>query len=294
MGYSLNPHLPRARQEAVNLVRLKGFGVRQTARYMSVSPGTVSKWLRRASGNWHAIIPTQSSAPHHQAGRISEELEAQIVNERKKIKRCGQVVYESLKRKGIEVSLSTVHRVLQRNNLVRSWGKWKKRHLSLERPLAQKPGALVELDTIHLILKKPYVRLYVYTLIDVYSRWAYAEVSAYISAQRSVEFVKRAQRRAPFTFRMLQSDHGSEFSSWFTQHIGAAHRHTRVRTPNDNAHVERFNRSIQDECLRMFPVGAEVYRKEIPRYLDRYNGERLHMGIGFLTPVEKLATMFPS
>jgi transposase InsO family protein len=204
------------------------------------------------------------------------------------------VVYESLKRKGVEVSLSTVHRVLKRNNLIRTWSPWKKRHTSVERPKPLTPGALVELDTIHLIMKKPYVRLYVYTLIDVYSRWAYAEVSTHISAAASVAFVRRAQAKAPFTFAMMQSDHGSEFSPWFTTHIGAAHRHTRVRKPNDNAHVERFNRSIQDECLREFPVSVSVYQREIPRYLARYNGERLHMGINYLTPVEKLATVFPS
>lgn len=294
MPYSRSPYLPQVRRDAVNLIRMHCWGVRQTARHLSVSPGTISKWLKRASSNRQEWIFTRSSAPHHQPGRISKRLEAQIVTERTTIKRCGQVVYESLKRRGIEVSLSTVHRVLKRNNLVRSWGRWKKRHPSLERPKPLMPGVLVELDTIHLIMKKPYVRLYVYTLIDVYSRWAYAEVSEYISAQRSVEFVQRAQRKAPFPFQMLQSDHGSEFSAWFTNHVSAAHRHIRVRKPNDNAHVERFNRSIQDECLRTFPVKMGVYQKEIPRYLARYNGQRLHMGIGFLTPVEKLATVFPS
>ncbi|MBI4160446.1 MAG: DDE-type integrase/transposase/recombinase, partial [Candidatus Yanofskybacteria bacterium] len=38
-------------------------------------------------------------------------------------------------------------------------------------------------------------------------------------------------------------DHGSEFSKWFTkvvEYSGVSHRHTRVRTPTDNGHIERF------------------------------------------------------
>ncbi len=42
MAYSLNPFLPRVRMSAVLLVR-KGWSVRQTARYIGVSPGTISK-----------------------------------------------------------------------------------------------------------------------------------------------------------------------------------------------------------------------------------------------------------
>lgn len=46
--YSLNPHLPKVRAQAVFVVRSRGLGVRQAARYFGVTPGTVSKWLARA------------------------------------------------------------------------------------------------------------------------------------------------------------------------------------------------------------------------------------------------------
>jgi len=43
-AYSTNPNLGKVRQQAVNLV-YRGWSVRQTARYIGVQPGTVSKWL---------------------------------------------------------------------------------------------------------------------------------------------------------------------------------------------------------------------------------------------------------
>ena len=291
MPYITNPFLPRVRMEAVNLVRLKGWGVREAARYVGVAPGTISKWIARAPAKGSAGIPTLSSAPHTHPNRIGKDIECQIIAERMKHGRCGQVIWETLKERGVVVGLNTVHRTLDRYSLTRPYSPWKKRHLSAPRPSPEKPGDLVELDTIH-IMTAPYRRLYVYTLLDVASRWAYAWASKRISAGTIITFVLRAQRRAPFPFGMLQSDHGPEFSSWFTNHV-VAHRHIRVGKPNDNAHVERFNRTIQDELLSRIPTSIPAYAKALPPYLRYYNTERKHMGIAYQTPMQKVAILFP-
>lgn len=137
-------------------------------------------------------------------------------------------------------------------------------------------------------------RLYVYTLIDVYSRWAYAEASLKLRAYVSAAFVRRAQRTASFPFETVQTDYGPEFSTRFT-HILArhklAHRHSRVRQCNDNAHVERFNRTIQDECLTGVPRTTTSFSKAISKYLLYYNRKRLHMGIDFRTPAQMLQVL---
>ena len=217
-----------------------------------------------------------------------------IIQERRVSGRCGQVIHEILKRRGLMIGLSTVHRVLDRNGLTNAWGKWKKRHIYPPRPIPEKPGILVELDTIHDGVWGE--RLYVYTLIDVCSRWAFAQPSLKINTHRSLYFVRVAQDTAPFSFQTIQSDNGQEFSKYFTTMINVStisHRHTRVRKPNDNAHLERFNRTLQDECLRRIPRSLSIWQKEIPEYLRYYNHQRLHMGINYLTPVEKLNQVFP-
>jgi transposase InsO family protein len=143
-------------------------------------------------------------------------------------------------------------------------------------------------DTIH-ILAPDGSRIYVYTLVDLCSRFAYAEVTEKIGAEASTRFLVRAQRRAPFGFVMVQTDHGPEFSIRFThrlQAIGIAHRHSRVRQSNDNAHVERFNRTVQEECLDRTTHTIRDFRAAIRKYLPYYNTERLHMGINYQTPQE--------
>lgn len=221
---------------------------------------------------------------------MKKEIVEAIIKKRIGTRRCGQYIYHELKREGLKVSLSSVQRTLDRLKLLKKKSLWKRPHDYTERPEVTHSGALIQVDTIHILLPNG-ERLYIYTLIDLYSRWAYAEVVERISAQKSVNFVSRTQTISPFKFEMIQTDHGSEFSTWFTHCLktrGITHRHSRVRQSNDNAHIERFNRTIQEECLDRTTNTLENFKIEIPLYLKYYNTERIHMGINYLTPQEVL------
>lgn len=172
--------------------------------------------------------------------------------------------------------------------LFRKRSPWKRWHFTLPRPEVQKAGDLIQIDTVH-IGPCDLARLYVYALVDVFSRWAWAKVSLRINTHKSLRFVREAVSSSPFSFTMLQSDHGQEFSSWFTEQIGVlglAHRHSRVRKPSDNGYVERFIRTLQEECLNGLPQTTRAYQREIPEYLHYYNNERLHLGLQLKTPVK--------
>lgn len=287
MAYSKNPHLPKVRGEAVELVR-RGWSVRKVARHFGYTHSAVVKWCAKAKVRGYGSIPTHSSRPKTSPQALSREKVGAIIEKRVGNRRCGQVIHQELLRDGIVVSLSSVQRTLERCHLTKKRSPWKRPHDATPRPEVSRVGALVELDTIHIMLPDG-SRLYVYTLIDLYSRWAYAEVSERISAERSVKFLRRAQKIAPFRFEMIQTDHGPEFSTWFTHgvwRLGMQHRHSRVRQSNDQAHVERFNRTIQEECLDRIENSFASFRKEIPLYLSYYNTKRLHMGINYQTPLE--------
>ena len=158
----------------------------------------------------------------------------------------------------------------------------------MPRPEAKKAGDLVEVDTIHVMTSEK-TRIYVFTLIDVYSRWAYARSYERCNTRTALNFLRRAQSESLFPFQTIQSDHGSEFSTHFTTHSGVSHRHSRVRKPNDNAHLERFNRTIQEECLDHHTRSVRDFNAVLPAYLAYYNTRRLHFGISLQTPMELLA-----
>jgi transposase InsO family protein len=284
MPYTTNQYIPRLRMKAAQLVISDGWSTRKVARHTGYNQSSIVRWVEHARNSNQLMIPTKSSRPHHHPRELSRGIIKKILEYRSERNQCAELLYYRLIKDGYRVSLSSVKRVLRRFHCSR-YSRWKKWHQYPPRPLAEKPGLLVEIDTIH---DGPHEdRLYVYTMLDVCSRFAHAEPSVKISTHRSLKFVRGAS--LPFSVKTLQSDHGPEFSKWFTKMVavdGVAHRHSRVRRPNDNAHLERFNRTIQDECLSRISRNLYSYQKEIPRYLRYYNSERPHMGLNFKTPTE--------
>ncbi len=289
MAYTNNPHLPRVRMEAVELVR-QGKSVREAARHFGFAHNTVLNWLKRVpeyGRHGQLVIPTISSRPNHHPGELSSDIIAAILNLRKERNQCAEILRYRLKeKKGILVSLSSIKRVLKRCGISR-FSRWKKWHQYPARPMPEKPGFLVEIDSVHEGI--PQTRLSAYALIDVCSRWAYAEPVFRTTSRATFRFFQEARKKAPFPFRTIQTDHGSEFSKWFTKaagHKGVSHRHSRVRTPTDNGHVERFIWTLQDECLHRIPKSFQSWKREIPEFIRYYNTERPHMGLNYQTPMQ--------
>jgi len=287
MAYTTNPNLPKVRAKAVNMVR-SGKGIRETAKYFGFNPSSVSRWVKRSPPGTIYEVATRSSKPKISPKTIDWRVKRKIIDLRIKTKgRCSEVIHQMLLNENIQVSLNTVKRTLRRSYLIKPRSPWKKYHLSGDRPEAVKPGDLVQVDTIHIWLSKT-ERIYVYTLIDVYSRWVYAYATKKISGGETLKFVKMAKKKANFDFICIQSDHGPEFSKYFTHMIKTRHRHIRVRKPNDNAHIERFNRTIQHELLNQLPKDVRVINGQLKKYLRYYNQERLHLGIDLQTPFQIL------
>jgi hypothetical protein len=132
----------------------------------------------------------------------------------------------------------------------------------------------------------PKTRIYVMTLIDVYTRNTYAKCYARLNSKISCDFLDEAESKSVFDFEMIQTDHGLEFGKWFSERTKRNHRYTRIGKPNDNAHIERFNRSLQEECLDTLPRKVDIINCALQKYLRYYNEERLHMGIEFKTPMQ--------
>ncbi len=284
MAYTNNPNIPKVRREAAQLVR-KGWGVRKVARRYGVSPGTVTKWVKKALMYGYHSIPTLSSRPKHHPKELTSDLVWKIFHQRMKNKRCAEVVHQELLNQGVKVSLSSVKRTLDRAGLLKKRSPWRRFHPHVDRPQAQKPGDLVQIDTIHIMVSEK-KRIYVYVLLDVHSRWVYARCFSKSNGKISIKFVQAAQRASRFHFQMLQSDHGPEFGRWFVTQIKKSHRYTRIGKPNDNSHIERFNRTVQEECLDKIPLDVDAINCALKKYLKYYNHERLHMGISLRSPIQ--------
>ena len=289
MAYSKNPNLSRVRMEAVELVKYQGWSIRKTARYLGFSHCAVRLWLQKKpvyGPRNKLIIPTLSSRPYHHPKELSLKVVNRIIEIRQERNQCAEIIHRRLLKEGILVSLSSVKRTLKRHSISK-FSRWKKWHKYPSRPLAEYPGQLVEIDSM--MDGQLQDRLSAYALLDVCSRWAYALPVLRVNSLVSTRFIRQAQEASPFTFKTLQSDHGSEFSKWFTKVVenkGIQHRHSRVRKPTDNGHIERFIQTLQKDCLYRIPKTMRSWKREIPEFLHYYNTERLHMGLNYKTPIE--------
>lgn len=315
MSYSSNPLLPKARAAAVRLVVEDHVAIAVAARKSGIHRTTLWRWhqqwlelnqhvqltndnrpnrpvgnkFRMAACRW--LIPTRSSRPHNCSHAVSAAVVDRIRYYRRRYGRCAVIVQAYCVREGTLVSLSTVRRILARLGLTAK-RKWKRGYRPpVPRPAALRPGALVQTDTVHLYDHVTKGRTYLYTLIDVYSRWSYSEHHAVLSQALAAAVVRRGEAYAGFHFAMVQADNGPEYGRQFEELLktsGTAVRHSRVRRPNDNAYIERFNRTIQEECTGSSNPVATNLQGKVLAYLAYYNDERLHLGLQCRTPLEML------
>lgn len=256
-------------------------------KYLGISPYKyeLCKWR----------IESESSSPKH-PHCLSDELVELILNVRDQIRRCAEVVWHYINViLCIKVSLSSVRRVLKRYSRLEKNRRRKNRiYKGIPRPKVLSPGDLVEIDTIHLFNPISKQKRYIYTVVDLYTRMAYARVYKDLKPIHSLNTILEAEQYFGFNFKTVQSDNGLEFSKYFESKLeskGIRVRHTRLGRPNDNAHIERFNRTIQEECTGNYYLETEPLKlmdDKILSYIDFYNYKRIHLGLEYRTPAEML------
>ena len=287
MAYTSNPYVGKARRLAVNDVLYGRCSITEAACKYGVTRSTIWRWMKKAPRDHRVLIQTLPSRPRHHPNQLKPEVVMRIIQLRRELKRCAVIIHAQLRREGVQVSLSSVKRTLKRHNLTRK-KKQATCYTSLPRPLADAPGVLVQVDTIHFI-NPDKSRFYIYAVIDTYSRLAYAEYHPRLSQATSHSVIMQAQKRFGFPIMMIQTDNGPEFKDGLQASLGRQRihlRHSRIRTPNDNAHVERFIRTIQEECFGGFLPNENTVAKKLKAYIVFYNTHRLHLSLNCLTPTE--------
>ena len=318
MAYSTNPNLPKARAIAMQLLVRDRVPLQIVANRCGVHRSTIYRWKQK----WEALnkdwqtdnpnrpgrayshtnhltrctwrIPTGSARPHASPTAVSRELVQLVLAVRAQLKRCAEVVWHHLNTTlGVSVSLSSVRRILWRSGVARG-RKNRVRRDNPRRPHVTRPGELVQTDTIHHVDPKTGRRLYYYTVIDLFTRMAHVTLTPKLRPGLAAQAVLNAQQQWGFPIAMVQADNGPEYGRYFEQVMqahGITTRHSRLHRPNDNAHIERFNRTIQTECIGHYwqtSVPLARQREKLSRYLDYYNTKRVHLGIQLLTPGQML------
>jgi putative transposase len=93
------------------------------------------------------------------------------------------------------------------------------------------------------------------------------------------------------THLTLTTDNGTQFtSSRFLEtlgRLGITHRRTAYHHPEGNSYIERFHRSLKEEEVWMAEYrSVEEARTGIAHWIEEYNHDRPHRGVGNRTPQE--------
>ena len=163
--------------------------------------------------------------------------------------------------------------------------------------VASAPGHCGAFDTVEYFLDG--LRRYVITFTDLNSRFSFAWATKSHGSEAAKEFFNIVTEVFPYPLECVLTDNGSEFMKHFDEELRRLHYthwHTYPKTPKMNAHVERFNRTIQEEFVDYHEdllLDPQAFNRELIPWLLWYNGERPHWGLNLKSPIQFLMEQNP-
>jgi transposase InsO family protein len=287
-----------------------GVPIAHVAAAMGISRQCASKWWHRWLEFGMAGLEDRPCTPHRRA-RIAPRVEARIVYLRRS-RRWGPDRIAGY----IGQSSTTVHRVLVRHRLNRLDRLDRQTGRVIRRYEAAAPGDLVHVDVKKLGRIPPgggwrahgrseAVRgrgigyVYIHAAVDDHSRLAYLETLDDERGPTCAAFWTRAAawfRAHGIVVRRVMTDNARAYlGSHFQQALaatGVVHRRIPIRRPQVNGKVERFNRTLIEECAY-----ADVYRSDrarrraLDRWLHSYNHHRPHSSLGGQPPISRVSNV---
>jgi len=272
-------------------------GVAQAARNFCVSRNTVYRWRRRAD------LEDRSCRPHHSPRRTPDAREAAVLALRMEQRwgpdRIGPV---------LGMSRRTAYRVLRRHRAHRLRELFPARPRTFGVFEAAEPGDVVQLDIKSLGRlvrgggkRSPDQRRrrreqvgwsQLHLAVDAASRQAYVELRPTVGAEDCIGFLRNVLSHFDargIRVRRVLTDNGVGYKRRFgaaCTELGLRWTRTRPYHPWTNGRVERFNRTIQRECLYVgdFFSSDEERRLAIALFIAAYHSDRPHTALGGLTP----------
>lgn len=200
--------------------------------------------------------------------------------------------------KGYMINFKKVYRLMRQEKLLypqrltarfpRNWASW-------EGPDLQQPFAYWQFDIKYVYIAGMKRNALLLTVLDVDSRWI---LGHYLGWNIRKEHVKALfgqileQYELP-EYITARSDNGSQFiARMVREYLAQMHvtqEFTRPATPQQNGHVEAWH-SIVDRsiCKKIELDDLNEAKQTFKEFIDFYNTERIHSGIGYKSPRQYL------
>lgn len=253
-------------------------------------------WARYLVGDVAALQP-QSRRPLSSPRKLTPLVERQVLALRERRQSAARIAH------ALHIGHSTVQRVLERHGVSRVVRPPRPHGRRYEK---MRPGELVHIDLKYLPALRNARHDFEFAAVDDFSREAVVRIQTEQTSAAAAAFLEHVLRTLPYPVDAVLTDNAFAFTMRYAQHpdrrtrfqqvcqaVGIRHYVVRPYTPQSNGKVERFFRTVNDECLDVQPLFTFAARdRAIDRFVWYYNHERPHQSLGGMTPVARRTLYF--
>ena len=305
-------------QERIRIISFYDqYGEKASKEAFGADRKVVSRWktrLRAAGGCLSGLAPHSTRPKQIRSMTTDFRIIAWIKKEREAHPRIGK---EKLKPDldlycqniGIpSISTSTIGKVIKRNSFFyqkdngrvyhnpnSAWAKKavkKKKRLRIKHSPRPKDYGHILSDTVEKVIDG--VKRYFMSAIDAKLKFALTLEYKNITSLNMKDFYQRFKSVFPVEIKVWQSDNGPENLGTFDQELakdGIPHLFIYPRCPQIDTFIERYNRTVQEECLD-YHLDELADLKQGNRLLTDwniyYNTKRRHHSLGLKSPINYL------
>ncbi len=289
-AYSLDFRMAMMKQHA------QGRSFSSLSRETDVPRDILRRWWKRYEVGGEAALRPRSRRPHRSPTRTSAATEAAVLAWREQRLGPARITLH------VPVSRPTVHRILVKhhcNQLIPSVPRTVRRYEK------SRPGELIHLDLKYLPSLENRAE-FEFAAVDDFSREAVVWIAGDRTAQNATTFLERVVATLPYPIEAVMTDNDLIFTMRFAfysqrrtrfeqacRSLGISHRLLRPRAPESNGKVERFIKTIDDECLLIQqPLNCAARGAAVEKFVWFYNHQRPHLSLAGQTPVQRRSAYF--
>jgi transposase InsO family protein len=286
-----------AERELLMKMHQQGKSLSVLSRETGIARPVLSRWWMRYQQQGRPGLEPRSRRPRRSPRRLARGIQTRILQLRK---RGWGPVRIAL---ALGIGHGSVHRVLVRHARNRLRLPEKKIFRRYEK---SRPGELVHVDLKHLYRWKNSQREYAFAGVDDFSREAVAQIRPDRSSGDAAAFLERLVAVLPYRVEAVMTDNDLIFTMRYAFHsgrqtrfeqacrsLGIAHWRARPRHPESNGKVERFFRTLDEECFAVHrPRSSKTRMRALEEFLWYYNHQRPHLSLHGLTPIERRQAYF--
>ncbi len=196
--------------------------------------------------------------------------------------------------KHIVYKLMKNHQLL-RNQYIQSLKKTKRNWVKDLLPKVDLPFTYFEFDIKFVWIAGKNKNALVLTVLDVFTRWNVSHLIAYsIKYQDVIKLFERIFEHLTIPEKFyVRCDNGSQFIADLLQKYfinkKVTQEFTKPATPQQNSHIESYHSIMECAvCQRFQFKDLKDFKQTMNQFRDFYNFDRIHGGIGFMSPAEFL------